>query len=133
MSLNVTQPVINNTTGITGGTLTLTPDTSEMANSTVTVNAATVAATIVAGNFYQVTFNDPTYILTMTLSGNVADLFIVKNVGAISGSVQIIGGSASIVLNQIPIGTGNITFGLSSGKKLVIYTKTANKISVTYV
>jgi hypothetical protein len=135
----VTQPVINNTTGVIGGTLTLTPDPTELTNVTATTTTATPVNPATSpgnnGSFYQIIFANSTHGYAVDSTAAVGNMILVKNVGAVSGFIRIYNSNGSAVaLNQVSVANGSyIDFALSSGKKLIVYTNTATKISVSYL
>ncbi len=134
MSLTVTQPVINNSTGATGGTLTL--QTGEIVTTALTSAAspALPGSATPDGTFGTIDFSSNVYCSVRSDAG-AGDFFIVKNISAVSGTVALYNGSAGIAsINGVSIASGSyIGFGLSSGKKIVVYTKTAGVISVSYL
>lgn len=130
----VTQPVINNTTTNTGGTLTL--GTDQITSGTCTARAVgdLTIDTVPKGEFTTITFSSGLEYCNVDTTGSVGDMFVVKNIGALSGKVRIFAALAGSI-NSVPAGVGDyLEFSLSSGKKLVYYIhSTAGRISVTYV
>lgn len=137
MSLTVTQPVINNSTGRSGGTLNLVPtditDFSVTSSVVLTTLVPAAPGNTPNGRFVLLTFAASTHGYAVQAAPTVGDFFIVKNVGAITGTVRLYTTAASAI-NGVNISAGGyIDFGLSSGKKIIVYVGTALNISVTYI
>jgi hypothetical protein len=135
MPLTVTQPVINNSTGRAGGTLNLVPtDITDFSVTSSLVLASVVSTGATPnGRFVLLTFAASTHGYAVEAQPTVGDFFIVKNVGAITGTVRLFTNVASAI-NGVNIGAGSyMDFGLSSGKKIIVYVGTALNISVTYL
>jgi hypothetical protein len=135
MTLTVTQPVINNSTGSAGGTLNLVP--TDIIDFSVT--SSLVLASVVStgatpnGRFVLLTFAASTHGYAVEAAPAVGDFFIVKNVGAITGTIRLFTTAASAI-NGVNVSAGSyMDFGLSSGKKIIVYVGTASNISVTYL
>ena len=135
MSLTVTQPVINNSTGRSGGTLNLIPTNITDFSVTSSLVLASVVSTGATpnGRFVLLTFASSTHGYAVEATPNLGDFFIVKNVGAITGTVRLFTTNASAI-NGVNISAGSyIDFGLSSGKKIIVYVGSPSNISVTYL
>jgi len=135
----ITQPIINNISGTTAGTLSLTSEIADMPVTGVALTTAiTSATTIPNASFVKITFGSSPlnyYNLktnsTTQLSG---DFFIIKNVGALQGIVRLFNQPATGIINGITATTGSyMDFALLSGKKLVVYVLTTGTVSVTYL
>ncbi len=137
MSLTVTQPVINNSTGRSGGTLNLVPtdiiDLSVTSSVVLTPALPAAPGATTNGTFVLLTFAASTHGYAVEAAPAVGDFFIVKNVSAITGTVRLYTTAASAI-NGVNISAGGyIDFSLSSGKKIIVYVGTASNISVTYL
>jgi hypothetical protein len=135
MPLTVTQPVINNSTGAAGGTLNLVPTdiTDFPVTSSVLLAAVVSTGATPNGRYVLLTFSASTHGYAIEAQPTVGDFFIVKNVGAITGTVRLFSTAISAI-NGVNISGGSyMDFGLSSGKKLIVYVGTIGNISVTYM
>jgi hypothetical protein len=133
----VSQPVINNTTGVSDGSLTLTSEITDVSGS-VTLTPSEPASANANGSFISVSFTTSSYYLATRCDAVAGDFFLIKNTGAISGTVRLYhgtGGTSGSSINGIPTSTNGdyIDFALSTGKKLAVYCKTVKKLSVSYV
>lgn len=133
----VSQPVINNTTGVSDGSLTLTSEIVDVTGN-VTLTPSEPATANTNGSFISVTFTSSSYYLLSRCDATAGDFFLIKNTGAISGTVRLYhgtGGTSGSSINGIPTSADGdfIDFALSTGKKLAVYCKTTKKISVSYI
>lgn len=133
----VSQPVINNTTGVSDGSLTLTSEFTDIIGSaTLTPSAPGSANT--NGSFISISFASSTYYLPVSCDAVAGDFFLIKNTSAVSGTVRLYHGTGATVgssINGIPTSANDdfMNFILSTGKKLAVYCKTVKKLSVSYV
>lgn len=134
---SVSQPIINNTTGVAEGSLTLDSEIDNVTGSS-TLSPSAPGSANTNGSFISVTYATTSYYLAVRSDAVAGDFFLVKNTGAVTGYVRIYHGTGATVgssINGVPTSSNNdyMDFVLSSGKKLVIYCKTVKKISVSYV
>jgi hypothetical protein len=133
----VVQPVINNSSGEMAGTVNLDSEYVDVTCSSSALPSAPGSQNA-SGNFVKITFTNSGEYCSVRSDAAVGHHFIIKNVSAITGYVALYhgtGATASSSINGIATSANNdyMLFNLSSGKKLSIYVKTAQKISVTYL
>lgn len=133
----VSQPIINNATGVSDGSLSLTSEFTDVSGS-VTLTPSLPGSANTNGSFISVSFTTSSHYLAARCDAVVGDFFLIKNTGAISGTVRLYhgtGATSGSSINGIPTSANGdyIDFSLSAGKKMVIYCKTVKKLSISYV
>ena len=133
----VSQPIINNTTGVSDGSLTLTSEITDVVGS-VSLTPSAPGSANTNGSFISVSFTTSLYYLPVSCYAIAGDFFLIKNTSAVTGTVRLYhgtGATSGSSINGIPTSVNDdfMDFSLSSGKKLVVYCKTVKKLSVSYV